>query len=132
MSSIPYLSLLAAVLVLFFPRGVVAREQARQPEGYDNSTPRLQVARLSGLGQRAQGAHLNSFEAFTLFAPAVLACELRHVDIGRTSALCLAFVCFRIVYLGLYLGDKSTLRSTVWTFGILATAALYVLAILGA
>jgi uncharacterized MAPEG superfamily protein len=132
MPSIPYLSLLVAALLIYIPRGVVAREQARQPEGYDNSTPRLQVSRLSGLGQRAQGAHLNSFEALTLFAPAVLACELRHVDIGRTSALCLAFIACRIVYLGLYLGDKSTLRSTVWTLGVLASAALYVLAVVGA
>jgi uncharacterized MAPEG superfamily protein len=36
------------------------------------------------------------------------------------------------VYLGLYLGDKSTLRSTVWTLGVLASAALYVLAVVGA
>jgi uncharacterized MAPEG superfamily protein len=130
-SSIPYLSLLVTALLIFLPRGVVAREQARQPEGYDSSTPRLQVAKLSGLGQRAQGAHLNSFEALTLFAPAVLACELRHVDLGRTSALCLAFVALRIVYLALYLGDKPTLRSSVWTLGVLATLALYVLAIVG-
>ena len=130
---IPYISLLvAALLIYIIPRGVVAREQARQPEGYDNSTPRFQVARLSGLGRRAQGAHLNGFEALTLFAPAVLACELRHVDIGRTSALCPAFIACQIVYLWLYLGDKSTLRSTVWTLGVLATAGLYGLAVVGA
>ena len=132
MTSIPYISLLVAALLIYLPRLVVAREQARQPEGYDNSTPRLQVAGLSGLGQRAQGAHLNAFEAMILFAPAVLACELRHVDLGRSSALCLGFIALRIVYLGLYLGDKSTLRSSVWTLGLLTTLALYVMAILGA
>lgn len=131
MTSIPYISLLLAVLLIYFPRGVVAREQARQPEGYDNSTPRLQEARLSGLGQRAQGAHMNAFEALTLFAPAVLACELRRVEIGRTSALCLTFIAIRVIYLGLYLGDKPSARTPVWGLGFLVTLALYVLAILG-
>ncbi len=131
MTSIPYVSLLLAVLLIYAARGVVAREQAKQPEGYDNATPRLQYAKLGGLGQRAQGAHLNAFEALTLFAPAVLACELRHVDIGRTSALCLAFIVLRTLYLGLYLGDKPTVRSMVWILGLLTTLALYALAIVG-
>jgi uncharacterized MAPEG superfamily protein len=131
MSSIPYVSLLLAVVLIYVPRGFVAREQAKQPEGYDNATPRAQYTRLGGLGQRAQGAHQNAFEALTLFAPAVLACELRHVDIGRTAALCLAFIALRTVYLALYLGDKPSMRSAIWTLGILTTAALYVLAIVG-
>ena len=131
MNAIPYVSLLLAVLLIYAPRAVVAREQAKQPEGYDNATPRAQYTRLGGLGQRAQGAHQNGFEALTLFAPAVLGCELRHVDIGRTAALCLAFIGLRTIYLGLYLGDKSTARSAIWTLGILTTAALYVLAIVG-
>jgi uncharacterized MAPEG superfamily protein len=131
MSSIPYVSLLLAVILIYIPRGVVAREQGKQPEGYDNATPRLQYGRLGGLGQRAQGAHLNGFEALTLFAPAVLACELRHVAVGTTSALCLAFIALRTLYLGLYLGDKPSVRSAVWGLGILTTLALYVLAIVG-
>jgi uncharacterized MAPEG superfamily protein len=132
MTSIPYVSLLLAVLLIYIPRGVVAREQAKQPEGYDNATPRLQCGKLGSLGQRAQGAHMNGFEALTLFAPAVLACELRHVDIGRTAALCLAFVALRALYLGLYLGDKPSIRSAVWSLGLLTTLALYILAIVGA
>ena len=132
MNALPYVSLLISVLLIFIPRGVVAREQGKQPEGYDNATPRVQVSKLSGLGQRAQGAHLNSFEAFTLFAPAVLACELRHVSIGSTAALSLAYVALRALYLGLYLGDKPSARSPIWALGLLTTLALYVLAILGA
>jgi uncharacterized MAPEG superfamily protein len=131
MNSIPYVSLLLAVVLIYVPRGVVAREQSKQPEGYDNATPRLQYTRLGGLGQRAQGAHMNSFEAFTLFAPAVLACELRQVDVTRTAALCAAFVVLRAIYLGLYLGDKPSVRSPVWMLGLLVTLGLYGLAIAG-
>ena len=39
MNAIPYISLLLAVILIFLPRGVVVREQAKQPEGYDNATP---------------------------------------------------------------------------------------------
>jgi uncharacterized MAPEG superfamily protein len=131
MNALPYVSLLITVVLIFVPRGVVAREQGKQPEGYDNAHPRAQVSKLSGLGVRAQGAHENSFEAFTLFAPAVLACELRHVDIGRTAALSLAFVALRVLYLGLYLGNKPSVRSPVWGLGFLTTLALYGSAIAG-
>ena len=131
MNALPYVSLLISVFLVFIPRGFVAREQAKQPEGYDNATPRVQVTKLTDLGQRAQGAHLNSFESFTLFAPAVLACELRHVSVGSTAALSLTFVAVRALYLGLYLGNKPSARSPVWGLGMLTTLGLYVLAILG-
>lgn len=131
MNSAPYISLLLAVVLIYIPRGVVAREQSKQPEGYDNATPRAQVQKLSGLGVRAQGAHENGFEAFTLFAPAVLACELRHVDIGRTAALSLGFVALRVLYLVLYLGDKPSARSPVWGLGFVTTMVLYGFAIAG-
>ena len=131
MNAIPYVSLLLAVFLIYVPRGVVARSQAKQPEGYDNATPRVQISKLSDLGQRAQGAHMNSFEAFTLFAPAVLACESRRVSAASTAALCVTFVVIRGIYLGLYLGNKPSARSAVWALGLLATMGLYVLAILG-
>jgi uncharacterized MAPEG superfamily protein len=131
MNALPYVSLLISVILIFIPRGFVAKEQGKQPEGYDNATPRVQVSKLSDMGQRAQGAHLNSFESFTLFAPAVLACELRHVSVGSTAALSLAHVALRAFYLGLYLGNKPSARSPVWALGTLTTLALYVLAILG-
>jgi uncharacterized MAPEG superfamily protein len=131
MNSIPYVSLLISVILIFIPRGVVAKEQGKQPEGYDNATPRVQVAKLSDLGQRAQGAHLNSFESFTLFAPAVLAAEIRHVSVGSTAALSLAYVALRVLYLILYLANKPSARSPIWALGMLTTFGLYVLAILG-
>jgi uncharacterized MAPEG superfamily protein len=131
MNTIPYASLLLAVFLIYVPRGVVAREQAKQPEGYDNATPRAQIDKLSARGLRAQGAHMNSFEALTLFAPAVLACEVRRVSAASTAALCLTFIAVRVIYLGLYLGNKPSARSAVWGLGLLSTLGLYVLAVLG-
>ena len=54
-----------------------------------------------------------------------------HVAIAATSALCLAFIALRTLYLGLYLGDKPSVRTPVWALGLLTTLALYALAIVG-
>lgn len=131
MNAIPYVCLLLAVFLIYIPRGVMGRAMAQQPAGYDNATPRAQQATLTGLALRAHGAHLNAFEALTLFAPAVLACEIRHVDVSRTAILSVAFIVLRTIYLALYLGNQPTARSSVWSLGLLATLGLYGLAIAG-
>jgi uncharacterized MAPEG superfamily protein len=124
---IPYLSLLIAVFLVYVPRGFVARAQLQQPGGLDNSLPRLQQAQLTGLGARAQGAHMNGFEAFSPFAAGVLACLHRGVNAATLAALCVAFLLARVVYIYLYLSNKSTLRSLVWGLGFFASLALLLL-----
>ena len=127
----PYVSLLVAVLLIYIARGFVAYAQTKLPEGLDNAHPRAQQAKLTGLGARAQGAHMNGFEAFAPFAAAVIACELRRVPVERTAMLSIAFVILRSLYVALYLGNMPTARSSVWGLAALATLALFVLAILG-
>jgi uncharacterized MAPEG superfamily protein len=124
---VPYAALIAAVLLIYIPRAVVARAQAQQPEGFDNAHPRAQQAKLTGLGARARGAHENAFEAFGPFAAGVLACKVGGVDADELALLSIAFVLLRVVYLVLYLGNKATLRSAVWTLGFLISLALLTL-----
>ncbi|MEM7648487.1 MAG: MAPEG family protein, partial [Cyanobacteria bacterium P01_A01_bin.70] len=45
---------------------------ARLQVGYDMSAPRTMVDKFPPYAQRANWAHQNSFESFTLFAPAAL------------------------------------------------------------
>ena len=54
----------------------------KQEGAYDNHLPREQQARLSGWGKRALAAHLNAFEAFPVFAAAVL---VAHVGGGDAT-----------------------------------------------
>lgn len=121
---VPYLALLAAVVLIYIPRIFVARGQAQQPEGYDNAHPRAQQAKLTGLAARARGAHDNAFEAFAPFAAGVLACKVAGVDADEIALLSLAFVAIRTVYLVVYLKNLSTLRSGVWSLGFLISLAL--------
>ena len=128
---VPYCSILAAFLLIYVPRQVVGTEMKKQEGGYNNNEPRAQQARLEGRGRRALGAHHNAFEAFAPFAIGVLAAMQRSPHRDVIVGACIAFVVVRTVYMVAYLGDKSNLRSGMWGLGMLATATLMVLAIIG-
>ena len=73
--------------------------------GFDNANVRTWQAGLSGLAQRAHAAHLNSFEAFPLFATAVIVARLNGADQGRVDTLSIAFIGLRLLFGVLYLAD---------------------------
>ena len=116
-----------AFLLTLASKAPVAVAMARQPGGYDNSTPRDQQAALDGWGRRAVAAHLNSFEAFAPFAAAVFVAVLGGADPAWTARLSLAFIAARVFYTPLYIADLAWLRSLVWTVGFLSTCALFAL-----
>lgn len=129
MEKLGYAAVLAALVLIYVPRGVVARQMAKLPEGYDNRHPRAQQTKLSGLGLRAQGAHMNSMEAFAPFAAAVLIATTAGVAPGTVAGLAWSFVAFRVLYIALYLADKSTARSAVWGLAMICTVGLLVMAL---
>lgn len=102
-----------------------------KPSGprYDNRDVRGWQGRLAGLPYRAHAAHLNSFEAFPLFAAAVLAAMVAGADATRVSALAIAFVVLRLLYFVAYLADIAALRSLVWFGAIGCSVAIFMLAI---
>lgn len=99
--------------------------------GYNNRNPRAWIGKQEGnyKVQRANGAHLNAFEAFAPFAASVLMAQLAGVDPARIAMLSVAFIAFRILHGLLYLGDKPLFRSLSWVAGFACVAALMVLAI---
>jgi len=96
---------------------------------YDNRDVRGWQARLTGLPHRATAAHLNSFEAFPLFAVAVLAAYLAGADAQRTMLLAVAFVGLRLAYGLVYLLDIAALRSLVWFAALGCSVAIFIGAI---
>ena len=96
---------------------------------YDNRDVRGWQARLSGLPHRATAAHLNSFEAFPLFATAVLAAFLTGADAQRVMQLSLAFVGLRLAYGVIYLLNIAALRSLVWFAGMACVVFIWLAAI---
>lgn len=106
----------------------IAVGMAKWTGGYDNHDPRGWEEKLSGRARRAHSAHLNSFEAFPLFAAGVAFAHLTGVHQDFINALAGLFVLARVVYLWLYLNDKATARSLVWMVGLAASVALLMLA----
>lgn len=98
--------------------------------GYDNHHPRTWLAQLQGRRQRAYAAHLNAFEAFPLFAAAVLMAQLAGVDPARITMLAVVFVLARVAHGLLYMADMAGSRSLAWLIGIVCVLTLMVQAAL--
>lgn len=92
----------------------------------DLAAPRAMFKRLPAWGQRASWAHQNSFEAFTLHAPACLLCL--QAGAAGSVALVAAWLqpALRLLYIAAYVADQPLLRSLCWAGALLCTAALYV------
>jgi uncharacterized MAPEG superfamily protein len=92
---------------------------------YDNNDPRGHALRYEGMAQRAHAAHLNGFEAFPLFAVAVLVAELKGGPRGMVDVLALVHVGFRVSYIAAYLYDRASLRSVLWVLALFATIGIF-------
>lgn len=97
-------------------------------ERFDNRNPRDWLAGQSGFRRRANAAQLNGFEAFPLFAAAVVIADLAGADQPRIDQLAVAFVLARVVYTIFYFADMPLLRSLAWAAGIGCSVALFVIA----
>jgi uncharacterized MAPEG superfamily protein len=116
------LCLLAAV-ILTVASIVPAKLSGRSD--YDNANPRDPRFYTQGLRARSQGAHLNGYEAFPFFAAAVILAEMRGVAQPTVNALAIAFVLARMVYVLLYLTNRATLRSLIWSVGLACNLAIF-------
>ena len=117
--------LIAAILPLIF-----AAYAKFTSKGYDNARPREFLDKLEGKSKRAHYAQLNSFEAFPVFAAAVIIAHLSNVPQSRITFLAVFFILMRVLYGICYIADKSSLRSTVWFAGLFCVVALFISAIL--
>jgi uncharacterized MAPEG superfamily protein len=96
---------------------------------FDNANPRDWLSNQSGFRRRANSAQLNSFEAFPLFAAAVIVAQVAGAPQARVDSLAIVFVAARLAYLGFYLADLATLRSLAWFVGLASTVAIFVSAV---
>ncbi|MGM0481265.1 MAG: MAPEG family protein [Pseudomonadota bacterium] len=110
--------LLIAGLLPILAKAPVVYFQNRD-RGYDNKHPRAQQQRLIGIGARAVAGHYNAYEAFPLFAAAVLAVLATGQISSSAIQLSVAFIVLRFAYHVLYLLNADKLRSLVWFFALL-------------
>ena len=113
--------ILAAGLLPTLTAGLAKRLGGR----YDNHDPRGRALGYEGAARRAHAAHLNGYEAFPLFAAAVLVAEIKGGPHGMVDALAAAFVLLRVGYVAAYVLDRPNLRSSLWALAILAMLAIF-------
>lgn len=120
-------SLLAAAVMPVGCAGIAkwgAMMQPRREGGFDNHNPREWLARQQGYRARANAAQANCFEALPFFIGAVLYALLMQAPAVRIEALAGLWLLLRVVYVALYLVDKPTARSTVWTLALAVNVAI--------
>jgi len=119
--TIAYWMILAAGCLPYWPTVV-----SKWRRNYDNAMPRAGVDQLQPRQQRAYWAQLNAFEAFPLFAAAVIVAHLARAPQPWIDGLAMAFVGFRIAYPLAYIYDHDRLRSLLWVGGLLCVIGLFV------
>ncbi|MET1077296.1 MAG: MAPEG family protein [Pseudomonas sp.] len=122
--SLPFWCVFISALLIYLAKAPVAKAMQAENGHYDNHHPRAQQARLTGFGARALAAHLNSFEAFPLFAAGVLMAHVTQTQGYLVDGLAVTFVIARVLYLLCYWADLHWQRSLVWIIGLLCCLLL--------
>lgn len=123
----PFYCLAVMLLLVVLTKTPVAIAQARSgSRGYDNRNPRTQQAELTGWGRRALAAHQNTFEALTIFTPAVLIAHLGGGPAIASQAATLALIHTgaRVLYPIAYIADVHLARSLIWGVGFVSAVAM--------
>lgn len=92
---------------------------------FDNARPREWFEQQSGWRKRADAAQRNGWEAFPLFAAAVLVATTQGAKTGAVDALALGWVALRLAYVWAYVADRPSLRSALFTGALAATVAIF-------
>jgi len=103
---------------------------AKANRDYDNADPRNPAALNTPFRRAAYGAHLNSLEAFPLFAAAVLLAGLRHAPAQAVDVAAYVWLAFRLAYAACYLTGRASLRSLSWLGAAASSLAILVISLL--
>ncbi|MCG8416700.1 MAG: MAPEG family protein [Proteobacteria bacterium] len=123
----PIICLLIVTVLPYVWTAFQAYGRMREFGSLDNRYPRLQQARLTGLGARALGAHNNSFEALMVFAPAVILAMWTGADQTWVARLSVVYVVARLCHGIAYLTDQDKLRTAFFAVGMLSVISLWTL-----
>ena len=116
-------TLLFSIVLLY-----IARFSARL-EFKDLSSLRSMFDRFPAWGKRASWAQQNSFEAFTIHAPALLLAVVAvlsgHALPAISVVVAWAHPVLRVAYIFAYLFNVPIARSVAWFLGLLCSGILY-------
>jgi uncharacterized MAPEG superfamily protein len=70
----------------------------------------------------------NTFEALPFFAAAVIVAHQLGAPQARLDQLAVAWLALRLVYVWLYVSDRASARSLVWTGAVIVNVWIFLLA----
>lgn len=116
-------TLLISIILIY-----IARFQAKL-EIKDLAALRTMFDRYPAWGKRASWAQQNSFESFTIHAPAALLAVIASFN-GQTLPVitlyaALAHPLFRVAYISAYVFNVPLARSVFWMLGMVCSGILY-------
>ena len=116
-----------SVVASILPLG--AARSAANFEMKDMAAPRAMFDRYPAWGKRASWAHQNSFEAFTLHAPAALLALMAVIQ-GASLPITAVIAAFaqpalRLAYIAAYVCNVPPARGLCWASGLVCTGILY-------
>lgn len=91
-----------------------------------NAAPREFLATVTGHQKRADYAQVNAFEAFPIFAAAVIIAHLTGVAQHRLDLLALSWIALRFAHGVAYVAGWSTLRSLLYFAALACVVGLFV------
>ena len=118
------IAVLVAGLLPIVCSGIAKRGQ----KDYDNHNPRAWLSTQGGHRARDNAAQQNSFEAFPLFAAAVVMAWHGGADTDAIATWSWIYVALRVAYIYCYVADRATLRSLVWIAALGVNIRLFFLA----
>ena len=92
---------------------------------FDNSRPREWLDRQEGWRRRADAAQRNGWEAFPLFAVAVLVATTQGAKTGAVDALAVGWVVLRLAFIWAYVADRPSLRSALFAAALFCAIAIF-------
>jgi uncharacterized MAPEG superfamily protein len=92
---------------------------------FDNGMPRQWLAHQTGFRARANAAQANLFESLPLFFAAVIIATIANAPQNRIDLLAIGFVLARIAFLVCYIANWPTVRTMVWTAGLVCVVAIF-------
>ncbi|MEZ4226058.1 MAG: MAPEG family protein [Polyangiaceae bacterium] len=127
--TIPFWCLAIGILLPYFWAPLSLPERKQRFGRADFHLPRVQAAALEGTGARAMGAHMNAFEALSVFGVSVVVAHLAGADPRWSAVLSVGWVVARLVHGIMYVTDRPSLRTPAFAMGMLCSVGLLGLAI---
>lgn len=123
-------SLPIAAFLIYVPYTVVALERVKLAQSMDDAMevfgrPRFYADKLPDYAKRANWAHQNSFESFSLYAPAAVMAYVTSQESTAALGAVVAYLVARLLFSVFYILNVAPLRSLMFGIGSLSIFSLY-------